>query len=201
MKLSMKLLLALLFPVILTQNLKSNISSSDTLPFKITENTIEGDPNYKAPYFPLPPFQKFSGNPILTPNPSNDWESAFLYNPTALILNSTIFLLYRAQNARKTSSIGLAWSTDGTNFTRLNEPIISPTEKWEEIGGCEDPRIVRVNGTFYVTYTAYNNVSAQLVLATSEDLLSWRKYPPLFPGYSEYFLLVYMHILFGFGKH
>jgi predicted GH43/DUF377 family glycosyl hydrolase len=48
--------------------------------------------------------------------------------------------------------------------------------------GTEDPRIVRGNGTFYVTYTAYNIVTPQLVIATSEDLINWKKYPPLFPG-------------------
>lgn len=55
----------------------------------------------------------------------------------------------------------------------------------ETIGGTEDPRIIRVNGTFYVTYTAYNNDTAQLALATSEDMINWKKYPPLFPGYSK----------------
>jgi predicted GH43/DUF377 family glycosyl hydrolase len=163
----------------------TNVSSSDTLPFTISRDTIEGDSNYTAPVFPIAPFNKYKNNPILTPNPDNDWESAYLYNPTAIVLNETIFLLYRAQNKSKTSSVGLAWSTDGVNFTRLNKPIIYATEPWETIGGTEDPRIVRVNGTFYVTYTAYDNVTAQLAIATSEDLINWTKYPPLFPGYSK----------------
>lgn len=106
------------------------VSSSDSLPFTISPSTSEGDPNYSAPVFPIQPFNKFPNNPILTPNPANDWESAYLYNPTAIVLNETIFLLYRAQNESKTSSIGLAWSTDGTNFTRLNRPIIYATEEW-----------------------------------------------------------------------
>ena len=116
------------------------------------------------------------------PNTPNNWESAYLYNPTAIVLNETIFLLYHAQNASKMSSIGLAWSTDGFNFTRLNKPIIYATEEYETIGGTEDPRIVPVNGTFHVTYTAFNNVSTQLCMATSTDLLHWTKVPPLFPG-------------------
>lgn len=161
------------------------VYSADQLPFEITTETPDGDPNYTAPTFPLLPFQKYANNPILSPYPANNWESAFLYNPTAIVLNETIFLLYRAQNASKTSSIGLAWSTDGYNFTRLNTPIIYATEDYETIGGCEDPRIVRVNGSFYVTYTAYNNVSAQLVMAISQDLLNWTKIPPLFPGWMD----------------
>ncbi|EON67239.1 hypothetical protein W97_06492 [Coniosporium apollinis CBS 100218] len=155
------------------------------LPFAITPDTIEGDPDYIPPIFPILPFTKYANNPILSPNPSNAWESAYLYNPTAIVLNNTIFLLYRAQDANLTSSIGLAWSTSGTNFTRLSRPIIYPTEAWELGGGTEDPRIVRVNGTFYVTYTAYDGVKPRLCIATSTDLLTWTKYPPLFPNWLD----------------
>ena len=161
------------------------VHSADLLPFTISLDTLDGDPNYTAPIFPILPFNKYAGNPILSPNPENNWESAFLYNPTAIVLNETIFLLYRAQNASKTSSIGLAWSTDGYNFTRLNQPIIYATEDYETIGGTEDPRIVRVNGTFHVTYTAYNNESAQLCMASSTDLLNWNKSGILFPGWTD----------------
>jgi len=38
---------------------------------------------------------------------------------------------------------------------------------------------------FHVTYTAFNNVSAQLCMATSADLLNWTKVPPLFPGWMD----------------
>ncbi|EXJ65709.1 uncharacterized protein A1O5_11236 [Cladophialophora psammophila CBS 110553] len=156
-----------------------------SLPFNINPSTPENTANYTPPVFPITPFQKYAHNPILRPNPAANWESAYLYNPTAIVLNETIFLLYRAQNSSKTSSIGLAWSIDGVTFTRLNRPIVYATEPWEHLGGTEDPRIVRVNGTFYMTYTAYDGVTPQLCLATSTDLLSWQKYPPLFPGYQD----------------
>ncbi|KAL2426774.1 hypothetical protein ABEF95_002779 [Exophiala dermatitidis] len=155
-------------------------SSSDRLPFSITKSTSEGEPNYTAPIFPILPFHKYPQNPILSANPSNDWESAYVYNPAALVLNETIFLLYRAQNASKTSSIGLAWSSDGYHFTRLSHPILYATEPWEAGGGTEDPRIVRVNGTFYLTYTAYDLGTPRLCIATSEDLVKWTKHKPLF---------------------
>lgn len=178
-------LFIVLFSLLVQQILAQQASSAASLPFNINSSTPDGDANYTAPIFPILPFNKYSGDPILSPNPANNWESAFLYNPTAIVLNETIFLLYRAQNASKTSSIGLAWSTDGYNFTRLNSPIIYATEDYETIGGTEDPRIVRINGTFYVTYTAFNNVSAQLCMATSEDMLNWNKIPPLFPSWMD----------------
>ena len=68
--------------------------------------------------FPLGPFVKYAGNPILRPDPSHDWESAFLFNPAAIVVGSHVALLYRAQNAAKVSSIGLAFSPDGIHFTR-----------------------------------------------------------------------------------
>ena len=157
--------------------------STSRFPFTISKSHKEGDKGYRAPNYPILPFTQFPHNPILTPNPEHAWESAYTYNPTAIVIDDTIFMLYRAQGPNLTSSIGLAWSTDGYHFTRLDKPIIAPTEKWETDGGCEDPRIVRINGTFYVTYTGYDkpNNRPQLVMASSEDLLHWRKYPPLFP--------------------
>src|ERR1700754_4221259 len=98
--------LTLLLPTLFTACLGQNARSATSLPFTITPDTPEGDPHYTAPIFPILPFNKHPKNPILTPNPANNWESAYLYNPTAIVLNETIFLLYRAQNASKTSSIG-----------------------------------------------------------------------------------------------
>ncbi|KAK3939518.1 putative glycosyl hydrolase [Diplogelasinospora grovesii] len=154
-------------------------------PPSITPETRQNEANYTAPYFPLLGFEQYAGNPILRPNPNNSWESAYLYNPSAIVLDDKVFLLYRAQDQEKKSSIGLAWSDDGYSFTRYNKPVVEATEWYEEIGGCEDPRVVRVNGTFYLTYTAYNNVTARLCLATSTDLVHWTKYGPILPDFTE----------------
>ncbi|BCJ37621.1 glycosylase [Actinocatenispora thailandica] len=132
--------------------------------------------------FPLGPFTKYSGNPILTPDPGHDWESAWLFNPCAIVVDGHVALLYRAQNAAKTSSIGLATSTDGFHFERRPEPVLAPTEPYETPGGCEDPRVVRIDGTYYLTYTGYDGRHALLCLATSTDLVHWTKHGPLFPN-------------------
>lgn len=160
------------------------VHSSDSMP-EISPGTPDGDPNYTAPYFPLLGFKQYENNPIMAPNPANKWESAYLYNPSAIVLDDKVFLIYRAQNESKTSTVGLAWSSDGYNFTRYNKPILEPTEPYEHIGGCEDPRVVRVNGTFYLTYTAYDNTTARLCLATSTNLEDWEKHGPLFPDFSD----------------
>lgn len=150
----------------------------------INRDSVVGDKHYRPPTaFPLGPFTKYSHNPILKPNPDLEFESGYLYNATAIVIDQRVFLLYRAQNKAKESSIGLAWSDDGYNFKKHHKPILRATEPWEAGGGLEDPRIVRdpVSKLFVVTYTAYDKITARLCVATLEDLLNWKKYPSFIP--------------------
>ena len=116
------------------------------------------------------------------------WESKDIFNPTAWTDNNQIFLLYRAEDStgigewNGTSRIGISKSTDGFTFEREIAPVLTPTEDYELPGGCEDPRVVNVDNTFYLTYTAYDGNSARLALASSEgNLYNWEKHGILFP--------------------
>jgi len=148
----------------------------------------------------LGPFLKLNvENPVLLPIDSTlffcpvreenvAWEAKDVFNPTALIRNDTLFMLYRAEDTvgiyNGTSRIGLAWSTDGVNFTRNSTPIFYPDHdsnyiyEWE--GGIEDPRIVQNQEGYVLTYTSYDGELARLCVATSKDLLNWEKHGPVF---------------------
>jgi predicted GH43/DUF377 family glycosyl hydrolase len=62
---------------------------------------------------------------------------------------------------------------------------------YEKGGGVEDPRLQKIGDTYYLTYTGYNNVDgvaadkkdAQLCLATSADLIHWKRQGIIIPGY------------------
>lgn len=154
----------------------------------ITPDTPDGDIDYTPPpTFPLGPFTKYKGNPILQPDPAHEFEEAYLYNPTAIVVDDKVFLLYRAQNRAKTLTVGIAWLTDGLHFTRHVRPVLWPTELWEQGGGCEDPRVVRDPALkkFIMTYTAYDRRTARLCVAESTDLFHWTKHPPFIPGSFE----------------
>jgi predicted GH43/DUF377 family glycosyl hydrolase len=131
-------------------------------------------------------WQKYPGNPILAPR-EGGWESRAVYNPAAWSDGQQVYLLYRAEgpcdfSGREwTSRIGLATSSDGIRFTREPRPVLEPTEPYEVPGGCEDPRLARIDGTFYLTYTAYDGHVARLALAVSDDLRSWEKRGVVFP--------------------
>jgi predicted GH43/DUF377 family glycosyl hydrolase len=141
--------------------------------------------------FPLGPFEPSPANPILRPR-GEGWESANLYNPAAIVLGDRVALLYRAHAADRVSRIGLAWSEDGLHFEREDSPVLVPEHDYES-AGCEDPRITRVDDTFYLTYTGFDGKRAQLCLATSTggDLRGWTKHGPLFPGFNTWRPLPY----------
>jgi len=126
------------------------------------------------------PFIKYAGNPILSPQ-GDGFESWAVFNPTVITENGVFYMLYRAEDRKGVSRIGLAESADGINFTRRPEPVLSPTEKYEYWGGCEDPRVVMFGDTYYMTYTAYNGYRAKLALATSTDLVHWEKHGVIIP--------------------
>lgn len=140
--------------------------------------------------FPLGPFEKYQYNPILGPQ-GDTWESKDLFNPTAVEKDGKIFLLYRAEDHtgagawNGTSRIGLAISEDGIHFERHPEPVLVPTEPYENPGGCEDPRVTQIGDTYYLTYSAFDGRSARLCLATSKDLYTWEKKGILFPEWME----------------
>jgi beta-1,2-mannosidase len=134
--------------------------------------------------FPLGPFRPHEGNPILRPR-GDGWESGHVYNPAAVVKDGQVVLLYRAHADDLVSHVGFATSDDGINFDRLPDPVLSPSEDYD-VHGCEDPRVTEVDGVYYLTYTGWDRMSAQLCLATSTDLRNWRKHGPMFPDFNTF---------------
>lgn len=131
---------------------------------------------------PVSIWHRVSDRPILSPR-GNTWESAGTFNPAVVIHNGKFVMLYRAQDHNGTSRLGYAESADGIHFERHLEPVLSPDAEYEKDGGVEDPRLVEIGGTYYLTYTGYNKKDAQLCLAISKDLVHWERKGVLLPAY------------------
>ncbi|HVR70088.1 MAG TPA: glycoside hydrolase family 130 protein [Vicinamibacteria bacterium] len=132
-----------------------------------------------------PPFGAWSrlhgGEPILVPQGAG-FESAGVFNPAVIKDGARYVMLYRAQDAQGTSRLGLATSDDGVHFVREAGPVLVPEAAYERHGGVEDPRLVKIGSTFYLTYTAYDGQNAQLALATSSDLRRWERRGVIMPA-------------------
>jgi beta-1,2-mannobiose phosphorylase / 1,2-beta-oligomannan phosphorylase len=119
--------------------------------------------------------QRTKANPILTPIAEHPWESSHVLNPTAIELEGKTHILYRAVGPENTSVIGYARSNDGVHINeRLAEPIYVPRADFEQKhggpndnSGCEDGRITRIGDRLYLTYTAYDSVTAPHVAESS----------------------------------
>src|SRR5271170_1425590 len=107
------------------------------------------------------------------------WEALHTFNPSAVVRDGKIDLLYRAEDdtgkmaiGEHTSRLGLATSTDGIHFTRNPAPVFFPAHdaqfdrEWP--GGTEDPRIVQsADGMYVLTYTQWNRKIFRVSIATS----------------------------------
>jgi predicted GH43/DUF377 family glycosyl hydrolase len=122
------------------------------------------------------------GRPILSPR-GDGFEAHGVFNPAVIKQDDHFVMIYRAQDAKGISRLGYATSADGITFEREREPILSPDGEFERGGGVEDPRLVRIDGVYYLTYTAYNGKDAQLALATSRDLRAWERKGIIMPAY------------------
>ena len=144
---------------------------------------------------PFGTWSRISDAPIIAPE-GDGFESAGTFNPSVVKHDGKFVMLYRAQDHQGKSSLGYATSEDGVHFVRRPEPVMVAEAPYETGGGVEDPRVVKIGDTFYLTYTGYNNQGgrgihatgavhgdAQLCMATSSDVVDWKRQGVIMPAY------------------
>jgi len=117
--------------------------------------------------------EKFSYNPILKPIQEHKWESKAVYNPAAIQLGETTYIVYRTMSEDNQSYLGLAISSDGYHIDeRLPEMIYPLRSEYElpkrpgQYAGVEDPRLTRIDDTIYIMYTAFNGDLPRLAMSS-----------------------------------
>jgi len=99
-------------------------------------------------------------NPILIPYSENTWEADGAFNGCPIRDGGKIHFVYRAVSAPQTiagnelpvSTVGYAFGYDGIHFGNRRQ-FVKPEYDWEQFG-CEDPRVTKMNGKYYIFYTA-----------------------------------------------
>ncbi len=103
------------------------------------------------------------------------FENDSVLNPAIMQDGNTIHMLYRAVRTGNYSTVGYCRLDGPMNVVERHEtPLIIPFTT-EESKGVEDPRIVQIEGTYYITYTAYDGVNALGALITSTDLKHFKR--------------------------
>lgn len=125
-------------------------------------------------------------NPIIMPNAKNHWEAFNTFNPAAVYDGGKVHILYRAQGYDYVSVIGYATSKDGVRIDeRYDKPIYAPSREFEfrndknsslishhfvsggGYGGCEDPRVTKIDDRYYLTYVAFDGINPPRIALTS----------------------------------
>ncbi len=128
---------------------------------------------------------------VLRPSLELWWASKDLFNPGAVVHDGRVHLLVRGEDRTEryagVSRLGVATSGDGLAFEVEAEPVLGPADdewaRWEEGGGCEDPRLVEhPDGGYVCLYTGFNGRVPTLMVATSDDVRTWTKHGPAFGG-------------------
>lgn len=112
---------------------------------------------------------------ILLQKTTNGFENEGVLNPAAIREGDFVHLFYRAVSKGNYSSIGYCKLKNEMEIVeRSNTPVIFPQFPYEG-HGIEDPRIVKIDDLYYLTYTAYDGTNALGALALSKDLIRWDK--------------------------
>jgi predicted GH43/DUF377 family glycosyl hydrolase len=98
------------------------------------------------------------------------FENEGVLNPAVIREGNDVHIFYRAVRIGNYSTIGYCKLQGPLNIKERNDtPVFIPHFDYES-QGVEDPRIVKIDDLYYLTYTAYDGVNAHGALATSKDL-------------------------------
>ncbi|MFO7673357.1 MAG: pesticidal protein Cry7Aa [Lutibacter sp.] len=112
---------------------------------------------------------------IILEKTDNHFENFGVLNPAIYQEDKTVHMFYRAIRDDYFSSIGHC-VLDGPLkvIKRGEEPVFFPKESYE-FKGVEDPRITKIEDTFYLSYAACDGINVFGALATSKDLFHWER--------------------------
>jgi predicted GH43/DUF377 family glycosyl hydrolase len=125
-----------------------------------------------------------------------DFENESVLNPAVIKEGKLIHIFYRAVHIKNYSSIGYCnLDSPLTVKERWEKPILFPEFDYEK-HGTEDPRIVKIDGVYYLTYVAFDGDNALGAVATSTDLVHFKKQGIIVPQitYTDFNLLTQHNI-------
>ena len=103
-----------------------------------------------------------------------EFENQAVLNPGCVEKDGFVHMFYRAVRRGNFSTIGYCRLKDNKVVYRAASPILFPEHEYEK-QGVEDPRVVFLEGVYYLFYTAYDGKNALTAYATSSDLVHFEK--------------------------
>lgn len=118
---------------------------------------------------------------VILSETQNDFENDGVLNPAIIQENKTVHILYRAVQKGNKSTIGYAILEGPTQVVNRNTNPLIDSELQFESQGVEDPRIVKMDEIYYITYCGYDGQNALGALITSTNLKDFEKQGVIVP--------------------
>ena len=127
---------------------------------------------------------KVKSEGIILESSQNRFDNQAVLNPACVEIGGVTHMFYRGvRRGDMSSSIGCCQLVGNKVVKRSSEPVLFPEYDYEK-KGVEDPRIVFLDGVYYLFYTAYDGKNALFAYATSNDLISFVKHGVISPRIS-----------------
>lgn len=117
---------------------------------------------------------KIENKGIILEKTALEFEKQAVLNPACIEKDGIVHMFYRAVRTGNFSTIGYCQFKDGKLIYRSPSPILVSEHDYEK-HGLEDPRIILLDGIYYLFYVAYDGKNARTALATSTDLVTFEK--------------------------
>lgn len=127
---------------------------------------------------------KIKSEGIILESSEHEFENQAVLNPACIEKDGITHMFYRAvRRPDMVSAIGYCQLKDCQVVARSDKPILFPEHDYEKMG-VEDPRIIFLDGVYYLFYTAYDGKNALFAYATSTDLVHFLKHGIISPRIS-----------------
>ena len=122
--------------------------------------------------------ERFEENPLLKPGSRDSWMGENVFNPAVIKKDGVDewVMLFRGASTpdQSMSSLGLALSEDGINWSIKPEPVLACGVNEHCELGIRDPRIVKwEDGSYYIFVTGNGRAGTRVVIFKTDDFSNY----------------------------
>ncbi len=121
-------------------------------------------PGPEGPWSVLP-------EPVLSPGPEGSWDGAQVVEPSVIETDEGYAMFYAGTDSNQVSAIGLATSTDGIEWVKHPDPVLTGTDGWDR-GTIGNPDVAATPDGLVMIFDTFSR-NQGYGLATSSDGVTW----------------------------
>jgi beta-1,2-mannobiose phosphorylase / 1,2-beta-oligomannan phosphorylase len=119
-------------------------------------------------------WQKYPGNPILSPGAPGSFDDQMIFDPTVVHTGSSYVMYYAAMSQSGVSAAGIATSSDGVHWTKTGRVQLPAEQTWDS-GVRALSSVTKLDDVFAMAYdgSQQSGQSTNIGLGMSRDGVSW----------------------------